>query len=128
MREQKHSQASPRSAMRFNAGAVSFPSGYYEWQKLPGGAKQPFYITRRDGLPIAFAGLWENAKELHGTTAIVTTSEETQQIHDRMPIIFEKPDFLRLLASEVDQTGGQKIVSTEEVSSIERHAKGLKDH
>ena len=30
-------------------------SGYYEWQKLPGGAKQPFYITRRDGLPIAFA-------------------------------------------------------------------------
>jgi putative SOS response-associated peptidase YedK len=38
-------------------------SGYYEWQKLPGGAKQPFYITRRDGLPIAFAGLWENAKE-----------------------------------------------------------------
>ena len=40
-------------------------SGYYEWQKLPGGAKQPFYITRRDGLPIAFAGLWENAKELH---------------------------------------------------------------
>jgi putative SOS response-associated peptidase YedK len=85
-------------------------------------------LFRRDGLPIAFAGLWENAKELHGTTAIVTTSEETQQIHDHMPIIFEKPDFLRLLASEVDQTGGQKIVSTEEVSSIERHAKGLKDH
>jgi putative SOS response-associated peptidase YedK len=85
-------------------------------------------LFRRDGLPIAFAGLWENAKELHGTTAIVTTSEETQQIHDRMPIIFERPDFLRLLASEVDQTGGQKIVSTEEVSSIERHAKGVKDH
>ena len=77
-------------------------SGYYEWQKLPGGAKQPFYITRRDGLPIAFAGLWENAKELHGTAAIVTTaaSEETQQIHDRMPVILEKPDFLRWLASQ----------------------------
>jgi putative SOS response-associated peptidase YedK len=77
-------------------------SGYYEWQKLPGGAKQPFYITRRDGLPIAFAGLWENAKELHGTAAIVTTaaSEETQQIHDRMPVILEKPDFPRWLASQ----------------------------
>ena len=76
-------------------------SGYYEWQKLPGGAKQPFYITRRDGLPIAFAGLWENAKELHGTAAIVTTaaSEETQPIHDRMPVILEKPDFPRWLAS-----------------------------
>ena len=77
-------------------------SGYYEWQKLPGGAKQPFYITRRDGLPIGFAGLWENAKEVHGTVAIVTTaaSEETQQIHDRMPVILGKPDFARWLASE----------------------------
>jgi putative SOS response-associated peptidase YedK len=77
-------------------------SGYYEWQKLPGGAKQPFYITRQDGLPIAFAGLWENAKELHGTAAIVTTaaSEETQPIHDRMPVILEKPDFPRWLASQ----------------------------
>ena len=65
-------------------------------------AKQPFYITRRDGLPIAFAGLWENAKELHGTAAIVTTaaSEETQPIHDRMPVILEKPDFPRWLASQ----------------------------
>jgi putative SOS response-associated peptidase YedK len=77
-------------------------SGYYEWKKLPGGAKQPFYITRHDGLPIAFAGLWENAKVEHGTAAIVTTaaSEETQQIHDRMPVILEKPDFPRWLAPE----------------------------
>jgi putative SOS response-associated peptidase YedK len=77
-------------------------TGYYEWQKRPGGPKQPFYITRRDRQPISFAGLWENAKEEHGTTAIVTTtaSEETQQIHDRMPVILEKPDFARWLASE----------------------------
>jgi putative SOS response-associated peptidase YedK len=41
-------------------------------------------------------------KELHGTAAIVTTaaSEETQQIHDRMPVILEKPDFPRWLASQ----------------------------
>jgi len=77
-------------------------SGYYEWQKLLGGAKQPFYITRRNGQPIGFAGLWENAKEEHGTAAIVTTaaSEETQEIHDRMPVILEKPDFARWLVSE----------------------------
>ena len=39
---------------------------------------------------------------MHGTAAIVTTtaSEETQQIHDRMPVILEKPDFVRWLASE----------------------------
>ena len=40
--------------------------------------------------------------ELHGTAAIVTTaaSEETQPIHDRMPVILEKPDFQRWLASQ----------------------------
>jgi len=27
----------------------------------------PYCITRRDGQPIGFAGLWENAKEEHGT-------------------------------------------------------------
>src|SRR4029077_12546994 len=110
MREQKHSQASPRSAMRFNAGAVSFPSGYYEWQKLPGGAKQPFCITRRDGLPIAFAGLWENAKELHGTAAIETTaaSVEAQPIHDRMPVILESLTFRTGLLRILDQTGSGK--------------------
>ena len=77
-------------------------SGYYEWQKLPGGAKQPFYISRSDGQPIGFAGLWENATQEHGTAAIVTTaaSEETQEIHDRMPVILEKPDFARWLVSE----------------------------
>jgi putative SOS response-associated peptidase YedK len=77
-------------------------SGYYEWQKLPGGAKQPYYITRRDGLPIAFAGLWEHAKQEHGSAAIVTTaaSEETRQIHNRMPLILEKSDFPRWLASQ----------------------------
>ena len=77
-------------------------SGYYEWQKLLGGAKQAFYITRRNGQPIGFAGLWENANEEHGTAAIVTTaaSEETQEIHDRMPVILEKPDFARWLVSE----------------------------
>jgi putative SOS response-associated peptidase YedK len=81
---------------------------------------------RRDGLPIAFAGLWENAKELHGTTAIVTTSEETQQIHDRMPIILEKPDFLRLLASEVDQTGCQKSSALKRFQVLSATPKAVK--
>jgi putative SOS response-associated peptidase YedK len=39
-------------------------SGYYEWrelavsgQKKP--AKMPFYVSRKDGVPLTFAGLWE---------------------------------------------------------------------
>ncbi len=86
-----------------------------------GGAKQPFYITRRDGLPIAFAGLWENAKELLGTAAIVTTaaSEETRQIHDRMPVIIEKPDFPRWLASQsLTKREAEKLFRPSPVGSL----------
>ena len=32
--------------------------GFYEWQPMPGGPKQPFHITRDDGALFAFAGLW----------------------------------------------------------------------
>ena len=33
--------------------------GFYEWKKLPGQkAKQPMFIHRVDGEPLAFAGLW----------------------------------------------------------------------
>jgi putative SOS response-associated peptidase YedK len=37
-------------------------SGFYEWKELPSSMtksrplKQPFYITRKDGLPLTFAG------------------------------------------------------------------------
>ena len=31
--------------------------GFYEWEKVDGG-KQPWWVTRADGEPFAFAGLW----------------------------------------------------------------------
>jgi putative SOS response-associated peptidase YedK len=33
-------------------------SGYYEWHDAPDG-KQSYYFTRRDGLPITIAALWD---------------------------------------------------------------------
>lgn len=63
--------------------------GFFEWQKRPDGRKQPFWITRADHAPFAFAGLaspW-------GTCAIVTTTatDRLADLHDRMPVILE-PD------------------------------------
>jgi putative SOS response-associated peptidase YedK len=83
--------------------------GFYEWTAgVEGGpvtkagklAKQPHFIRRLDGEPLAVAGLWSawkdrtegpDAKWLH-TAAVVTTSANAtmEPIHDRMPVILPK--------------------------------------
>jgi putative SOS response-associated peptidase YedK len=87
--------------------------GYYEWQRPDGGsddapggrgkAKQPYFITRGDGGPLAFAGLYElwrdpelpddHERAWLWTATIITTSapDDLGQIHDRMPMVIE-PD------------------------------------
>ena len=76
--------------------------GYYEWQQVPGAAKQPIYISRTDGRSLAFAGLYElwrdpavNSDDEDAwlwTTTIITTSapDEIGMIHDRMPMIIDQ--------------------------------------
>jgi putative SOS response-associated peptidase YedK len=70
--------------------------GFYEWQKVPGQkAKVPHHITRADGEPLAFAGLWEvwrgperDQEPLRSVTIVTTAANETMApIHDRMPVI-----------------------------------------
>jgi putative SOS response-associated peptidase YedK len=76
--------------------------GYYEWQVLEGAgkkAKQPFFIHRADGGPLAFAGLYELWRDravpdgdpdawLWSATIITTSApDELGQIHDRMPMV-----------------------------------------
>jgi putative SOS response-associated peptidase YedK len=90
--------------------------GYYEWQRpdgtdadnpgkegRAGGAKQPYYICRGDGGPLAFAGLYElwrdaalpddHERAWLWTATIITTSapDELGKIHDRMPMVID-PD------------------------------------
>jgi putative SOS response-associated peptidase YedK len=59
--------------------------GFYEWQRAADGRKQPFWITRADRAPFAFAGL----ASTWGTCAIVTTAATPMlaDLHDRMPVI-----------------------------------------
>jgi putative SOS response-associated peptidase YedK len=79
--------------------------GYFEWQVLEnagprgGKRKQPYFIHRADGGPLAFAGLYElwrdkSAPEGHPeawlwTATIITTTapDDIGQIHDRMPMV-----------------------------------------
>src|SRR6201995_1222597 len=70
-----------------------FPAdGFYEWRQ-EGAAKRPYHVGRRDGRPMALAGLWEtgmgpNGEEME-TAAIVTTTANADlaAIHERMPVI-----------------------------------------
>lgn len=59
--------------------------GFFEWQRLADGRKQPFWITRADRAPFAFAGL----ASTWGTCAIVTTTATPglADLHARMPVI-----------------------------------------
>jgi len=90
--------------------------GYYEWQQLDGAAKQPVYISRADGRPLAFAGLYELWRDPAvaredpdawlWTTTIITTSapDELGMIHDRMPMIIDPArwaDWLDPVTSDV---------------------------
>jgi len=75
--------------------------GYYEWQAVTQDSKtrkQPYYIVRKDGGALAFAGIYElwrdealpadHERAWLWTAAIITTqaSDDVGQIHDRMPM------------------------------------------
>lgn len=74
---------------------------FYEWQRRSGpdgkpAGKLPYAIHRRDGEPMAFAGLWEVWRDpgdpdapLLKTCVIVTgeANDLMSPIHDRMPVV-----------------------------------------
>jgi putative SOS response-associated peptidase YedK len=103
------SKPSFRSAFTSRRLAV-VADGFYEWRQGPGTAKQPYYFTRADGMPLALAGLWEiwrggpaergaAAGEVEGsgdrpalrTCTVITTSAgpDMGDIHHRMPVVLE---------------------------------------
>jgi putative SOS response-associated peptidase YedK len=69
--------------------------GFYEWQAIAAGPKQPFRITRDDGALFAFAGLWSIWHAPDGgklrTCTILTQAANAAiaGLHDRMPVILE---------------------------------------
>ena len=73
-------------------------TGFYEWTKTPEGARLPWYITRKDGTPLVFAGIWQawdKGEDPLTTCAIVTTGANAAvgSIHHRMPVVLEPADW-----------------------------------
>lgn len=87
-----------RSAARTRRGLI-VATGFYEWTKDSEGGRDPWYIFRQDGAPIAFAAVWQDWKDPEGdvipTCAVVTVgaNAKMQAIHHRMPVILEAADW-----------------------------------
>ena len=76
---------------------------FYEW-KRDGTIRQPYRVVRRDGEPLALAGLWAGWREpdtgaVRRTFSIVTTTpnEAVAALHDRMPAVLERKTWDRWL-------------------------------
>ena len=88
--------------------------GFYEWTKVEGrDKKQPWFISRPDGEPFAFAGLWETWRgpdrdgdeELRSCTILTgSPNEKMAEIHDRMPVILPPDAWDTWLDEDTDDT------------------------
>lgn len=88
--------------------------GFFEWRTVavdgvvPSGPKQPVYAVRRDGQPLAAAGLWttwrgDDGASLHTCCLLTTEANGTMSpIHDRMPVILEHDDWGDWLGGGID--------------------------
>jgi putative SOS response-associated peptidase YedK len=77
-------------------------SGFYEWTR-DGDVKLPWYITRRDGAPMALAGVWQAwGPDQAPSCAVVTTAANTPmaRIHHRIPVNLEQADWGKWLGEE----------------------------
>jgi putative SOS response-associated peptidase YedK len=102
--------------------------GFFEWERRPGRPKQPYRVTRADGAPFAFAGLWaswrgdDGVEPLRTCTIVTTTpSPGLAHIHDRMPVMLEPgaeevwldhatpPEALRALCVPCDATAAVAV-------------------
>lgn len=109
-----------RAACRERRGLI-VATGFYEWTKTDRGTRLPWYISRQDGAPIAFAAVWQSwgKDDPMPTCAIVTTAAnaDLKPIHHRMPLILEQQDWAMWLgeegkgASRLMQPGAPDILS-----------------
>ena len=77
--------------------------GFYEWGPgVAGSPKQPWFLRRVDGSPLALAGLWESrfddVRTLRTCTVVtVPANADLTPVHHRMPAVVAENDWDRWL-------------------------------
>jgi putative SOS response-associated peptidase YedK len=76
---------------------------FYEW-KRDGAVRQPYRVVRRDGEPLALAGLWAGWRDpatdtVRRTFTVITTTPNAAlaDLHDRMPVVIGREAWSRWL-------------------------------
>jgi putative SOS response-associated peptidase YedK len=89
--------------------------GFYEWRR-EAGRRQPHLIRRRDGKPLALAGLWATWRDpatgaAIRSFAILTTrpNELVAALHDRMPVILPEDAWDAWLATSGGPPSGELL-------------------
>ncbi len=85
--------------------------GFYEWERLERG-KLPHFIYRRDGAPMALAGLWsswrspDSGEPIASCTILTTRAHPSlEPIHGRMPVMLEPERWTDWLDPELTDPG-----------------------
>lgn len=85
---------------------VVIAEGFFEWKKLSNNKRQPYYVTRKDGQLMVFAGLYDVNSFIGDTTfscTIITTNASNffKSIHNRMPVILNPENILQWIDNRV---------------------------
>lgn len=83
-------------------------SGWYEWI----GPKKPYYITRKDALPLAMGGLyWQDGGS--SRCVVVTTAADGQlaDIHHRAPLVIEAENLATWLNADLGHDDVKPIIA-----------------
>lgn len=97
---------------------------FYEWQRRTGSdgrpaGKLPYAIHRRDGEPMAFAGLWEvwrdrdNPDTAPLKTCVIITTEANElmaPIHDRMPVVLGRDSWAVWLDPATEASDARRLL------------------
>ncbi len=82
-------------------------SGFYEWHRPEGGAKEPWYFTPNGADLFAFGGIWQawtapDTGQRVVTCALSTTAsgDRMSEIHHREPVVIDPADFGDWLATD----------------------------
>jgi putative SOS response-associated peptidase YedK len=102
-------------------------TGFYEWQTLATGNKQPWYFASEVGQALALAGLWDRWSDgqqtLESCTILVGPPESAvARIHDRSPVLLgdtavplwispllRRPDIPRVLRLPHENLQGEPV-------------------